>query len=60
MKISQKAREAVFLGTLCSVSYLAVYVARNVLGAVTPKMTADGFSLDYMVLYQRSIFWLTP
>ena len=48
MKISQKAREAVFLGTLCSVSYLAVYIARNVLGAVTPMMTADGFSLDYI------------
>ena len=38
MKISQKAKEAVFLGTLCSVSYLAVYIARNVLGAVTPMM----------------------
>ena len=48
MKLSQKAREAVFLGTLCSVSYLAVYIARNVLGAVTPLMTADGFSLDYI------------
>lgn len=45
MKISQKAREAVLLGVLCSTSYLAVYIARNVLGAVTPKMTADGYSL---------------
>lgn len=48
MKISQKARNAIFLGTLCSVSYLAVYIARNILGAVTPKMTEDGFSLDYI------------
>ena len=48
MKISQKAREAVFLGTLCSVSYLAVYIARNVLGAVTPKMIEGGFTLDYV------------
>ena len=48
MKISQKAKEAVFLGTLCSVSYLAVYIARNVLGAVTPKMIEDGFTLDYI------------
>lgn len=48
MKISQKARNAIFLGTLCSVSYLAVYIARNILGAVTPKMTADGFSLEYI------------
>ena len=48
MKISNKARNAIFLGTLCSVSYLAVYIARNILGAVTPKMAADGFSLDYI------------
>ena len=48
MKISEKARGAIYLGTLCSVAYLAVYVARNVLGAVTPKMTADGITLDYI------------
>ena len=48
MKISSKARNAIFLGTLCSVSYLAVYIVRNLLGAVTPKMTADAFTLDYI------------
>ena len=48
MKISEKARNAIFLGTLCSISYFAVYIARNILGAVTPKMTQDSFSLDYI------------
>ena len=48
MKISPKARNAVFLGTLCSISYLAVYIARNVLGSVTPKMISDGFSESYI------------
>lgn len=48
MKISTKARNAICLGTLCSVAYLAVYIARNILGTVTPKMTADAFSLDYI------------
>lgn len=48
MKISTKARNAIFLGSLCSLSYFAVYIARNLLGAVTPKMTADSFSLDYI------------
>lgn len=48
MKISIKAKNAILLGTLCSTSYLAVYVARNILGAVTPKMTAEAFSLDYI------------
>ena len=48
MLISQKAKQAVFLGTLCSVSYLAVYIARNIISAVTPKMMADGISFDYI------------
>lgn len=48
MNISQKARHAIFLGTLCSVSYLAVYIARNIIGAVTPKMIEDGISFDYI------------
>lgn len=48
MKISQKARYAIFLGTLCSVSYLAVYIARNIIGAVTPKMIEGGISFDYI------------
>lgn len=48
MKISKAAKNAIYLGTLCSISYFAVYIARNLLGAVTPKMTAEAFSLDYI------------
>ena len=48
MKISQKARYAIFLGTLCSVSYFAVYIARNIIGAVTPKMIEDGIPFEYI------------
>jgi len=48
MKISTKARNAIFLGTLCSLSYFAVYIARNILGAVTPKMTSGDFTLEYI------------
>ncbi len=40
--LSERARNAVFIGTLCSVSYLAVYVARNVLSAVTPQIVEGG------------------
>lgn len=36
--LSQSARNAILIGALCSASYLAVYVARNVLSAVTPQM----------------------
>ncbi len=35
-------RNAILVGSLCSISYLAVYIARNILGAVTPKMLESG------------------
>ena len=48
MKLNQKAKNAVYIGVLCSVSYLAVYVARNILGAVTPQMVEGGYSEVYI------------
>ncbi|MBQ9783730.1 MAG: MFS transporter [Clostridia bacterium] len=49
MKISQGARKAIMIGSLCSVSYLAVYFARNILSAVTPDMvTNSGFTKEYI------------
>ncbi len=48
MKISQNAKNAIYLGSLCSVAYFAVYIARNILSAVTPQMVADGFTEDYI------------
>lgn len=49
LKINEKAKVAIYIGTLCSVSYLAVYFARHILGAVTPQMTAvGGFTESYI------------
>ena len=48
MKLSQKAKNAVMIGTLCSVSYLAVYIARNILSAVTPQMVEGGYTEAYV------------
>ena len=48
MKISQNAKKAIMLGSLCSVSYLAVYIARNILGAVTPKMLEAGYEEGFI------------
>ncbi len=40
---------AIKLGLLCSISYLAVYVARNILGVVTPRMLETGmYTLEYI------------
>ena len=42
MKLSKKAQNAILIGTLCAISYLAVYVARNILSAVSPQLTENG------------------
>jgi OPA family glycerol-3-phosphate transporter-like MFS transporter len=47
MKLSSNAKKAIRIGSLCSISYLAVYIARNTLGAVTDKMEAAGYDLAY-------------
>ena len=44
MKMSVKARNAFYLGTLCTVAYFAVYLARNILSAVTPAMVNEGYT----------------
>ncbi len=49
MKLSQTAKNAIFIGTLCSVSYLAVYFVRNILSAVTPQMIENGVYTTEMI-----------
>ena len=48
MKISTKAKHAIYIGTLCAISYFAVYIARNILSAVTPQMVEGGYTEDYI------------
>lgn len=45
---NKDAMHAVYIASMCSVSYLAVYVARNVLGVVTPQMIEGGYSAEYI------------
>jgi len=43
-----KVRNAILLGGLCSISYLAVYIARNMLSAVSPQMIEKGFETEFI------------
>ena len=52
-------RNAVLLGTLCSVSYLAVYLARNVLSAVSPQMTQSGNFTNEQIGLLSSVYFVT-
>ncbi len=45
---NQSVINAICIGGLCSVSYLAVYFARNIFGAVSPKMIEDGFTESFI------------
>lgn len=42
MKMSAAAKNALLLGTVCSIAYLSVYVARDILSATTPMITRSG------------------
>ena len=48
MNLSKNAKNAIMIGSLCSISYFAVYIARNILSAVTPQMVALGYTEEYI------------
>jgi OPA family glycerol-3-phosphate transporter-like MFS transporter len=45
---NKNVKNAIYIGVLCSVSYLAVYFARNILGAVSPQMIEVGYTETYI------------
>ena len=58
--MSSEAKKAIRIGLLCTISYLAVYIARNILSFVSPDMIATGYyskeyigtiSTGYLVAY---------
>ena len=58
-KIKPSVLHAVLLGTLCSVSYLAVYLARNVLSAVTPQILESGAFTTERIGELSSVYFIT-
>lgn len=46
--LDRNAKNAFLIGSLCFFSYLAVYVVRSALGAVTPQMIEVGFREEYI------------
>ena len=58
MKLSQNAKNAIMIGTLCTISYLAIYVARNVLSAVSTQLGAQGVVNDvFYGTLSAAYFW---
>ncbi|MBQ8893481.1 MAG: MFS transporter [Clostridia bacterium] len=59
MKISTSAKNAILIGGTCSVSYLAVYVARNILSAISPQMIEDGIFTTGSIGTLSSVYFIT-
>lgn len=58
-KISSAARRAICIGGMCSLSYLAVYLARNILGSVSPQMIAQGAFSTEAIGSLSSVYFIT-
>jgi len=56
--LSPQARHALQIGTLCSVAYLAVYVARNILGSVSPQMIEQGIFTESQIGTLSSVYFV--
>lgn len=54
----EAVRRAIMLGGLCSVSYLAVYVARNMLSTVTPQLLEENYTAEYIGIVS-SLYFIT-
>ena len=59
IKISQSAKKAILLGGLCAFSYLAVYVARNILSAVSPQMIEGGSFTNENIGTLSSVYFIS-
>ncbi len=57
--MKQNTKNALLLGTLCSFSYLAVYVSRNILSTVSPLMTEDGSFTTEQIGTLSSLFFIS-
>ncbi len=56
---SPAVTNAVFIGSMCAVAYLAVYLARNILGTVSPQMEKIGIITKDQSGTLSSLFFIT-
>lgn len=55
----EAVQKAILIGGMCSLAYLAIYLARNVLGAVSPQMIEDGTFTTEQIGSLSSIYFIT-
>ncbi len=57
--IKPEARKAISLGSLCAISYLAVYFSRNILSAVSPEIVEQNVFNNEQLGVFSSLFFIT-
>ncbi len=57
-RMKSSVRNAFLLGGMCCLSYLAVYVTRNVLGAVTPSLLGNGVFSESQIGNLSSVYFI--
>lgn len=58
LKGKQDLRNAILIGGMCSLSYLSVYIARNLLSAVSPQMIENGVLSTENIGTLSSLFFI--
>ena len=58
LRKNKSAMNAIYLGALSCLSYLAVYFARNILGAVTPGMIEGGLFDEALIGKLSSLYFI--
>ncbi len=51
-------RNALLLGSMCSIAYLAVYVAKYILSQISPQMTAEGVLNESQIGTLSSLYFI--
>ena len=57
-KLNSSVKNAIVIGSICSFTYLAVYVVRNVLSAVSPQMLESGVQTNESIGTLSSLFFI--
>lgn len=56
--MNTKVKNAILIGGMCSISYFAVYIARNTLSAVTPMLIGDGVFTTEQIGSLSSLYFI--
>ena len=59
LSLKHSVRNAIMIGGMCSISYLAVYLTRNILSAVSPQLIESGVFSTEQIGSLSSLYFIT-